>query len=185
MTTYLAFLRGVNVGGNGLISMAELKDALSAAGLSKVHTYIQSGNVIFDSAATSNPALVELVASVIEKTFALTVAVAVFSLAEWRQIITAAPAWWGQDDGWKHNLLIMIEPYDMADTVTAIGELKPGWEHLKAGKRVLYQSVDKQYIGRTRTGSKLASSSVYKRMTIRNYNTATKLLALMWYCDIM
>ncbi len=44
---YVAFLRGVNVGGKGIVSMAAIKQALVALGLSDVRTYINSGNVIF------------------------------------------------------------------------------------------------------------------------------------------
>lgn len=49
MTTYIALLRGINVGGNRIIKMAELKNVLEALGLKDVKTYIQSGNVLFRS----------------------------------------------------------------------------------------------------------------------------------------
>ena len=48
MMTYIALLRGINVGGKRIIKMAELKDVLVALGLKAVKTYIQSGNVFFD-----------------------------------------------------------------------------------------------------------------------------------------
>ncbi len=47
--TYIAFLRGVNVGGKGIVSMAAIKEALVALGQSDVRTYINSGNVIFST----------------------------------------------------------------------------------------------------------------------------------------
>lgn len=46
---YVAFLRAINVGGNAIIKMADLKKMFEAAGLEYVQTYIQSGNVIFES----------------------------------------------------------------------------------------------------------------------------------------
>ena len=51
--TYVAFLRGVNVGGKGIVSMAAVKEALVNLGLSDVRTYINSGNVIFSTQASS------------------------------------------------------------------------------------------------------------------------------------
>src|SRR5580700_5432601 len=51
LMTYVAFLRGVNVGGKGIVSMAAIKEALVALGLSDVRTYINSGNVIFSTRA--------------------------------------------------------------------------------------------------------------------------------------
>jgi uncharacterized protein (DUF1697 family) len=46
---YVAFLRAINVGGHAIIKMADLKKMFEAAGLENVQTYIQSGNVIFES----------------------------------------------------------------------------------------------------------------------------------------
>ena len=49
MKTYIALLRGINVGGHKKVSMAHLRDVLTKSGLENVKTYIQSGNVIFQS----------------------------------------------------------------------------------------------------------------------------------------
>ncbi|WOJ97358.1 DUF1697 domain-containing protein [Congregibacter brevis] len=65
MNTYILFLRGVNVGGKNLLPMKDLRSCLGDAGYANVQTYIQSGNIILDSAA--DPAV--KVAGVIEKKF--------------------------------------------------------------------------------------------------------------------
>lgn len=49
MTKYVAFLRAINVGGNAIIKMTDLKRMFESAGLENVQTYIQSGNVIFET----------------------------------------------------------------------------------------------------------------------------------------
>ena len=49
MANYIAFLRGINVGGKNLIKMADLTAVFESVGLSHVKTFIQSGNVLFDS----------------------------------------------------------------------------------------------------------------------------------------
>ena len=49
MTKYVAFLRAINVGGHTIIKMADLKQIFESLGLENVQTYIQSGNVIFES----------------------------------------------------------------------------------------------------------------------------------------
>jgi uncharacterized protein (DUF1697 family) len=175
--TYLAFLRGVNVGGKAKLKMADLVLALTEQGLTNVRTYIQSGNILFTS-ATPKGELVELIKQTIHANFDLSVEVALFTDTQWRAVVAAAPDWWGKDDSWKHNILIMIEPFDMTKTVAAIGMLKPDIEAVEPGNGVLYQSMSKELYGRTTTG-KLAASAIYKQMTIRNYNTATKLLSLL------
>ena len=173
---YLAFLRGINVGGKAKLPMTELRTAMEDDGFLNVRTYIQSGNVFFDSEKSKSELIVSL-ENCIKKNFGLNVPVSVFTEKEWRKIIDNAPAWWGEDDEWKHNILILLEPYDMDDIVMAIGTLKPDIENMLPGKGVLYQSMSRKLFGRTTTG-KLASSPAYKRMTIRNYNTATKLLGM-------
>jgi len=179
MTSYLAFLRGINVGGKSLIRMDALKTALSACGLSDVRTYIQSGNVIFNSESTDKDKLAGLITGCIKETFSHDVAVALFTAPEWRQVITGAPSWWGKDDAWRHNILILIRPYDTGDIRLLEDKLKPGMELLQIGNGVLYQSIDRNAVSRGATGSKLIANPLYKKMTIRNYNTATKLVALL------
>lgn len=160
-----------------MIKMEDLRGTLTAAGLSDVHTYIQSGNVIFTSSESDTTTIAALIKTTIEKQFSLTVEAVVFSKDEWSHIVASAPDWWGEDQEWKHNLLVLLPPYDMHDVVRAIGTLRPDIESMEVGEGVLYQSMSLKLFGRTTTG-KLASSPIYKKMTIRNYNTATKLLQL-------
>lgn len=157
--------------------MAELQTALQDSGLEDVVTYIQSGNVLFSSTQTDTVELAKQIHDVTHKKFGLDVGVVVLSKEEWSSIIRNAPAWWGSNPEWKHNLLILLKPFDMHKTVQAIGELKPDIETMEPGEGVLYQSMSLKLFGRTTTG-KISSSPVYKQMTIRNYNTATKLLTL-------
>lgn len=175
---YLALLRGVNVGGNAKLPMAELKTALLHAGFDDVSTYIQSGNIIFSSTSTDTIELAQQLQGIVKKSFALDIGVAVLSKSQWVDIIKSAPKWWGNDPSMKHNILVLLPPYDMKQTIAAIGTLKPSIERIESGKGVVYQSLSLELFGRTTSG-KIASNPIYKKMTVRNYNTATKLLALL------
>lgn len=176
MTRYLALLRGVNVGGKATLPMAALREALEKDGFQGVKTYINSGNVFVSSPLSANN-VAKRVSATIKKSFGLEVGVAVFTKTQWQQIIDGAPQWWGQRADWKHNLIVLIKPYEMAEVVKAVGTLKPDIEAMEPGDGVLYQSMSIKLFGRTTTG-KLASSPIYKRMTVRSYNTAHKLLGL-------
>lgn len=178
MAYYVAFLRGVNVGGKALIKMADLAAALQAAGFTNAHTYIQSGNVIFASDLTNNHVLAQRMQGIIAADFGIHTEVAVFSQAEWDAIIDDAPTWWGSDPTWKHNVLIFTEPIASKTALAAIGTLKPDIEAIQAGNGVMYQSMSLALFGRTTTG-KLAANPLYKKLTIRNFNTATKLRTLL------
>lgn len=176
MANSLALLRGINVGGNTLIKMADLRSALADDGFEDVRTYINSGNVIFKTAAGYDARRVE---KVITKHFGHEVEVVVFTDKQWKAIIKAAPKTWGRDEKSKHNLLALLDAGEMKTVVAGIGELREGLETLDAGKGVLYQSIAIDSVGKGATGSKMASKAAYKRMTVRNYNTSVKLAELL------
>jgi uncharacterized protein (DUF1697 family) len=176
---YLALLRGINVGGKSMIAMSELRTALQDAGFQHVRTYIQSGNVLVASSANAATArLAAKIESAIQKTFAMNVGVAVFSEKEWQEVVQQAPQWWGRDKEWKHNLLALLPGTEPADVIDAMAALNPSIERVAAGRHVVYQSLSSKVAGRT-TSSKLPSHSIYRRLTVRNYNTTQKLAELL------
>lgn len=172
---YIALLRGINVGGNNSIKMAELRECMTALGFDNVRTYISSGNVLFETSMTDIDQLESKIQKAINKQFSLSLSVVVLKKQTLKKIIDAAPSWWGKDDSWKHNLIFLIRPFIIEEVVAAIGALKPGIEAIKAHNGVIYQSISKDDFGKTTSG-KLASNPIYKKMTIRNFNTANKLL---------
>lgn len=175
---YVALLRGINVGGNNKIKMADLKVCLEKAGLNNVRTYIQSGNVLFESAELDKALLTTQFEQTISKTFKLTVPTVILSEPELRTIAKNTPAGWLENPEWKYNYVFLKPPYKMDQVLTDIGELKPDIEAMTAGEGILYQGMSIKLFGRTTTG-KLAGKPVYKLMTIRNHNTVTKLIALL------
>jgi uncharacterized protein (DUF1697 family) len=157
--------------------MKELKAGLESAGLKEVITYINSGNIIF---STSDPetGLVSSVSTVVQEISGVVCDVVVLQANRFVKAINSAPGWWGQDPAWKHNALFVIPPVTPDQVVEAIGGLKPGIENVATGDGVVFQSMLFAKFGQTTTG-KLASNPIYKKMTIRNFNTAQKLAALL------
>lgn len=90
MTTYVALLRAVNVGGRNKIKMAELKRLFEEMGFGQVQTYIQSGNVLF-TAAEEEQSLRRRVEGAIEATFGFPVTVVLRTAAELQQLLVACP----------------------------------------------------------------------------------------------
>lgn len=90
MMIYIAFLRGINVGGKNKIKMADLKRVLESAGLARVETYIQSGNIIFESDEIEE-ALRTKIEREIEKNFGFFSAVILRSFGELEQLIQRLP----------------------------------------------------------------------------------------------
>lgn len=175
---YLALLRGINVGGNSKVPMSELKVCFESLGYHGVSTYINSGNVIFETDETDTSKLRTAIEAYLKDHFGFELLVVLMESKRYKKALDSAPKWWGKDPAWKHNAIFLIEPYNVDDIVAAVGELKPDIELLSAGDGVLFQSLEFSKFGKTTTG-KLASNPIYKKMTIRNYNTTQKLLSLL------
>jgi uncharacterized protein (DUF1697 family) len=175
---YLALLRGVNVGGKGMLRMSELQECLKKAGFAEVRTYIQSGNVLFASPKTATSRLARKIEAAIEKEFAMKVGVAVFAEREWQEIVRRAPKSWGKNKDWKHNLLALLPGTKTAEVIEATGALKPEIESVTAGRGVIYQSLSIASFGKTVSG-KLPAHPIYRQVTVRNINTARKLAELL------
>jgi uncharacterized protein (DUF1697 family) len=90
MSIYIAFLRGINVGGHNKIKMADLRDSLEHLGLQNIKTYIQSGNVVFESNESEN-ALQEKIQAKIKVDFGITSIVVIRSANELQQIVSECP----------------------------------------------------------------------------------------------
>lgn len=178
MNQYLALLRGINVGGKNIIKMADLKSAFEAMGLLNVITYIQSGNVLFQSDEKDKNKLTDKIEKGLSKTFKYESKLVIISHKELKEIINEAPRGFGKEpDTFRYDVIFLKEPLTSKEAMQSVS-VKEGVDSAHAGKRALYFS---------RLTAKAASSHltkivglpVYQNMTIRNWNTTTKLLAMM------
>lgn len=90
MTIYIALLRGINVGGKNIIKMAELKHMFEAMGMGQVQTYIQCGNVLFESEEAEGT-LRKRIEREIELAFGFSIAVMLRTAEELKRIAANCP----------------------------------------------------------------------------------------------
>ena len=88
---YVAFLRGINVGGKNKVSMQELRSVVAASGFENVKTYVNSGNVIFDARKDSNPAIAKRIHGALKENLGLDITVMVRSIDELKAVIKNNP----------------------------------------------------------------------------------------------
>jgi uncharacterized protein (DUF1697 family) len=174
---FIALLRGINVGGNNKVPMTQLKACFEAIGFSNVQTYINSGNVIFDSDRVNKATLVNMCEEAIEKKFGFRVICSVITAEELQKAVREAPAWWDSDDTVKHNAIFVIAPATAKDIMKEVGEAKPEYEKIAVCEPVIFWSAPLETFGRTRY-SKIVSTKSYTSVTIRNANTTRKLAEL-------
>ena len=91
MTRYAAFLRGINVSGQKIIKMEKLKEIFESMKVKNVRTYIQSGNVLFDSQSTDSEVLTKKIETTLKKTLGYDVPVMTRSISEIEKIIRQNP----------------------------------------------------------------------------------------------
>ena len=175
---YIALLRGVNVGGKNKISMPALKIAFEEIGFSDVVTYINSGNVIFSSDIKNQSELRRICESAIANTFKLNIPVAVVSAKDLSDALKNAPDWWNTGNKEVYdNAIFVISPISAEEVFAEIGDAKPEYEKVSSYGNVIFWSASLNTFSKTRW-SKIAGSSVNNNVTIRNANTAKKLLEL-------
>jgi uncharacterized protein (DUF1697 family) len=181
MSQYVALLRGINVGGKNLIKMTALKACFEDLGFKDVRTYIQSGNVLF-SATGSNAKLTKQIEDALSKTFSYKSRVVVRSRKQMKDIVTHAPKGFGSDPAtFSYHVFFLKEPLTAAKAMKSI-TTKEGVDRAFAGKGVLYFSILISKATQSHV-SRIASMPVYQSMTIRNWNTTTKLLKMMETAD--
>lgn len=174
---YIALLRGINVGGNNRVPMGELKECFESVGFKNVSTYINSGNVIFESENTDKAKLVIECEQAIEKQFGFHVICSVILVSELRDALENAPDWWDKVPGDKHNAIFVIAPITANQIMAEVGEAKPEYEKVAARGPIIFWSAPLATFGRTRY-NKIVGTSAYKSITIRNANTTKKLAEL-------
>ena len=178
MPRYVALLRGINVGGKNLIKMPALKAAFEAAGFDDVSTYIQSGNVLFSSPSRSARALTDTIEAMLADAFEYIPTVVTRSERQLRAIVADAPRRFGmQPATYRYDVIFLKEPLTAAKALPQV-RTNPAVDEAHAGSGVLYFSrlVAKATASRLNT---IVASPIYPSITIRNWNTTTKLLALL------
>ncbi|MDR3022075.1 MAG: DUF1697 domain-containing protein [Clostridiales bacterium] len=178
-TKYIALLRGINVGGNNKISMPILKGVFEKGGLQNVMTYINSGNVIFESQKSDIQQVKELCEELILKNFNLKILVCIINASNFLECLSHAPMWWNTSKEQKHNALFVIPPLTGEYVFNQIGETKPEYESIAFFGNVIFWSAPIATYSHKRLSTIVTNKKVYNAVTIRNANTTLKLKDLM------
>jgi uncharacterized protein (DUF1697 family) len=177
LNVYVALLRGVNVGGNNIISMRELKERFEAVGFTQVSTYINSGNVIFTTKEIDPRKLEVKIEKLLSKDFQLDSKVVVRSLAEMERLVKSLPKSWTGDRDWRYNVMFLRHTIDSEKILEELITTTES-EELVYRPGTLLWSAHVKDIDRT-SMNKMSSRKVFREMTVRNLNTTKKLCELM------
>lgn len=168
MPKYVALLRGINVGGR-IIKMADLKDCFSGLDFNNVQTILQTGNVIFETEATVQPALKEKIEAALSQQFNYPAKIFLYKQADLKNIIDNYPL--KQREGY-HNYVVFTDDTTAKELARQAPNLDPSLEQIVVKGPIVYWQVQKGMTLKSQFGkSKLINA------TTRNLNTLNKIAA--------
>jgi uncharacterized protein (DUF1697 family) len=179
MNTYVVLMRGINVGGKNKVSMASLRKLLEELGFSNVSTYIASGNIILES--DKHPGEIKsLIEVALPKSFELNselIKVLVLSQGQLQAVIDNKPKGFGERPEEYHSDAIFMMGIDSGQAMTVFNP-REGVDKVWPGNGVIY--FERLSAQRTKSRlSKIVGTPFYRSMTIRSWNTTTRLLEIL------
>jgi uncharacterized protein (DUF1697 family) len=174
--TYVALLRGINLGPRNKIAMADLREMLTKLGHRDIRTHILSGNAIFTSHRRSIPRLEGEISKAILERFGFDIAVLIRTREELAAVVARNPFEAAKDDPSK-CFAIFVSKNPTKAKVDALDPASYAPDEIRVGDRVIYA-----WLPNGVQGSKVLALLTDKRLgvttTNRNWNTTTKLLEL-------
>ena len=177
MATYLALLRGINVGGANKVPMKELRGLFEKLGYEDVQTYLQSGNVIFEGKSSTSKKLAAEIERAIAKAFKPGVSVIVRTHRELERVASGNPF---PTKGVKPSLLhvmFLAEPASAKAFKTLDPDRSPTDEFEVKGREIYLRFPSGS--GRSKLTIDYFEKKLGTKATARNWNTVSNLLELM------
>lgn len=175
MTTYIALLRGINVGGNRIIKMLDLKAMFQSLGVNNVRTYIQSGNVVFESDEESQNLLSGTIERQIKEVFGFDVSVIIRSVEEMEQVIVQNPFPITEKEDFKRWYVSFLPAEPSTESLEKLRIYENGPDQIRFVGREMYVLYEVS----------VSQSALFKipfekilgmPITARNWNTVNKLV---------
>lgn len=174
---YAALLRGINVGGNSMVKMAELKECFEKNGFESVATYINSGNVIFESGKSDHESITKEIEEMLSKRFGFDLRIVLRNYVQMKKVVEDAPHDWNTRTDLRYYIAFIKEPVTVDGAFAEI-EPREDVDFIEKGPGVIYMATLWADVAKSGI-TKLIGKKIYKEMTIRNYNTVKKILSLM------
>jgi uncharacterized protein (DUF1697 family) len=177
MTTYIALLRGINVGGRRSVAMSDLHDWLADLGFADARSLLQSGNLVFRSNARKPAELERLLEAEAANRLKLQTDFLVRTAKDWKAVVARNPFHDEAERDPAHLVVTFLKSRPTPKNVDALQAAISGPEIFRADGRQAY-IVFPAGIGNSRLTNTLIEKTLDTRGTARNWNTVLKLAAL-------
>ena len=177
MPVFLAFLRGINVGGKKTIAMGKLKALLEELGFEGVKTHLNSGNVVFAAKEKNANKLTKTIESAVGKEFGFAPVIVLRNSAELKAILAKNPFPKMEKSDPSHLLVMTLAGKPNAGAKSKLADAYQGDEEIHIAGENVYLTYPNG-IGRSKLTNTLLEKHLGVAGTARNWNTLTKLLAI-------
>ena len=177
MGTYIALLRGVNVGGHKQVSMAGLRELLTSLGFENPRSLLQSGNLVFSTRKRPSRSLEDELETETEKHLGLQTRYFIRTAEEWKAIIAANPFPGKARSDPSHLIVMPLREAPKGADVKALQNAITGEERLRVVGTEAYITYP-EGIGTSKLTLARIESRLHTNGTGRNWNTALKLASL-------
>lgn len=174
---HVALLRGINVGGNRKVAMADLRAMAADLGFERALTLVVSGNLVLDSPKLTGDALEALLEREAKARLGLATHFLVRSAAEWDAVITGNPLREQAEAAPSRFAVVVMKTGAKPEALKILEGVAADGELIRAGDRALYVAFPNG-MGRSKLGTAISGTKLGPA-TARNWNTVTKLAAMM------
>ena len=175
---YVAILRGINVSGKNLIKMDALRIAMDNIGFQSIKTYIQSGNICFESNLKDNLEIAAKLKDGIEKNFQLTIPVLVFKEEEFDEIVNENPFMKQSNFDTKFMHITFLESEIDSNLIPQLVDKCSESEQLFCQGKAVYLYLPTGY-GNTKLSNNFIEKKLKNLATTRNWNTSLELQKIL------
>ena len=177
---FVALIRGINVGGKNIMKMTYLKLLLESFGYQDVETYIQSGNIVF-MIPPSNKTIEkheEIIRTALSDKLMSNILVTLLPFKDMENVVLSKPKKFGEEnEKYKYDVLFLLEKTDIFKEMMNM-KIAVGIDDVYAGERVIYTRRLKADLNKSKIHD-IIRQPIYKKITIRNWNTTEKLYELI------
>lgn len=171
MKRYISMLRGINVSGQKQVRMAELKSMYKSLGLGNVQTYVQSGNVVFDSKGQDPVKLGKSIEAQIQETFGFSVPILIRSADDFRRILESHP--FKNEDLVRVLVTFLYEPPEQSK-LDDLSRYEDKVDRFALGEQEIYLFCPGGY-GRSKLSNTFFERKLGVTATTRNWKTVNTL----------
>ena len=174
MTRFALLVRGINVGGKHKVVMAQLRQELTELGLETVETYINSGNIFFDT-SMSRTQLVERLQDFFTEHYPFIQSFSLLSNQDYEKELRNLPDWWNHEMARK-DMLFYTEGLDTKQVIEKVNSLELVDEVFHFGKLgIFWGKLSEETYTKTAYHKHLLKMPFYRQITIRNAKTVDKI----------